>query len=175
MKGTEWFQGNVKDMKREIDTIIDSIDEFTELKPDIRYHVPNSPIFPATYGEGFTYFSTKDITKNDFIELCETLDTCTTKFEPERIAEGGILYKFSHEVPESWYKSVRLGINVGKGWPDIFGDEMTSWKYNNDIILEKNKFIDTWLKSFGGAPPFTFDEITQINKVLCKIGLKKCK
>jgi len=51
----------------------------------------------STYTECYFLKSLKDITKNDIIELCKMLKqefNNEIDFFPEKISEGGIIYKF---------------------------------------------------------------------------------
>lgn len=129
----------------------------------------------STYTEGFTVITKAPITKNDIIILCELLENKKEyinlcKFEPERISEGGIVFKFKDESKE-WYKSVRF---KGKHrWPFIKKDSLPEWKNNNDIIFEKNNEIVLFLKSFYNAPPFTLPELKLWNECLNQIGMSK--
>ena len=71
-----------------------------------------------TYTSGLTLKTEKIITKNDIITMCKLLDTKEEysnlcEFQPEGITEGGILFKFKHNLDNKWYKSVRLRVRHG--------------------------------------------------------------
>ena len=121
----------------------------------------------TTYTHGLTLKTLKIITKNDIITMCnllnnrdEYINLC--EFKPEGISEGGIIFNFKNCNNDNWYKSVRLCVNNdnAKGnWDWINDNVINEWTENNDIILDKNKSIKIFLKSFNGAPVFTIDEL----------------
>ena len=135
----------------------------------------------GTYNSGFTLKSNKNITKRDIIKLCNLLNNTEeykniSTFQPEGICGGGIVYKFTDNEQQKWYKSVRLNVTDSDAcgvWPWISDDVMNEWNESNDIILDKNKKITIFLKSFYGAPVFTLEELTIFEKYFNQIGLNK--
>ncbi len=131
-----------------------------------------------TYTSGLSFKAVKIITKDDIIILCNLLNECKEysdlfTFEPEPITEGGIIYKFKNETDikdgkYDKYKTVRLCIG---NWPWINNNVMNEWKGNNDTIINKDQIINTFLKSFYGAPVFTIDELKIWEECFKQIGL----
>ena len=136
-----------------------------------------------TYTSGFTLKAERDITKDDFISFCKSLNNNYAysddyEFEPEPIGFGGIKYKFkdnSHNPPGSGcYKSVRLGLCRGESkakWPWVPNNWLCEWSGNNDIIIPKNDKFTLFLKSFRGAPAFTLKELKIWNNCFNQIGI----
>lgn len=140
-----------------------------------KFNIKLQEMASITYDYGPKFRSVKAITKADIVTLCNRLNsmhvnTCT--FEPEGIAEGGIVYRFTNNA--TWYKSIRLRLhdnNANGIWPLIKGDEMIQWQDCDDMILEENRTLSTFLKSFNGAPPFTKHEFNMIKESFESIGL----
>lgn len=150
--------------------------------------------YPYTY-TSFSYTLNRDqITKSDFVGMCEELTKrLGYPVVPEPISEGGFLVKVppSDGVPSIYpaYKSCRLGCTK---WPWLHGDNiMEEWKGNMDVLLEKGekqrwvkgKFVngtivcsvmkkkeylpqECVLKAFHGAPCWTVEEIHHLLDVL---------
>ena len=133
----------------------------------------------STYCHGYEIKTTQDITKSHIVALCQLANTRfkdqDIQLEPERISEGGILYKFNN--PESHkYKSIRFhhGNTPSVEWPYIYqGDVMDEWSQSNDIIFRKGIKMDTFLKSFNGSPPFTIEELKIWEECFNHIGIVK--
>lgn len=125
-----------------------------------------------TYTGSYNISMTKDITKNDIITLCELLNNrelfhgiCT--FEPEPISEGGIIFRYIHPTSDKWYKCIRIEmIDQYERWPFINKDVMKEWKDNNDLLFNAGSVQGTFLKSSGGAPSFTLEELNSIESCL---------
>lgn len=127
----------------------------------------------VTYTSGLTFQASRDITAKDISELCEILSKDPfyegVQFEPEKITEGGILFQYP-DAKEGWYKSVRFRMN--RKWP--FFQE---WESNDQVLHETtlwghNQFT-TYLKSFGGAPLFTVDELCVWEKAFSQLGCRR--
>ena len=135
----------------------------------------------STYALGLTLKTQKIITKDDIITLCKELtnkdcysDLC--EFQPERISEGGIIFKFKDNINYKWYKSVRLCAHYGEStgkWPWVRDNYLSEWTGNEDIIFDKNNKFTLFLKSFHGAPPFTLEELKIWEECFNKIGIIK--
>lgn len=139
----------------------------------------------STYTRGLKFKCTKDITKNDIIDLCDLLTKryngmCT--FQPETITEGGIKFVFNADYARNWYKSVRLRVydaNTNGKWYWVDNNCMTTWKNSDDLIFrEKNMqgkptIFCTFLKSFYGAPVFTIEELKIWEDCFAQIGIHK--
>lgn len=139
------------------------------------------PQIMSTYCCGLTLKTENEITKDDIITMCKLLnskeeysDLC--EFQPEGVTEGGILFKFKDNIDKKWYKSVRLCVNHpytrGK-WYWVNDNYLSEWTGNNDIIFDKNIEIYTFLKSFGGAPLFTLEELKIWEECFNEIGIIK--
>ena len=125
-----------------------------------------------TYTSGLTLKAEKDVTKKDILCICEMLSShpeynASCHFEPERISEGGIIYKFNDT--NGWYKSIRF--RNGAKWPWI--KDIEEWIDSSDIIFDANTEFTMLLKSFHGAPVFTHDELEIWENILNTIGIKR--
>lgn len=93
----------------------------------------------------FKLHISKDISKNDIIQLCDFLGSNGIVAEPEPITEGGIIYK---EISE--YKSMRLPLTIGGRiifyWPRITENVLTEWRGNDDILLKKGSTMNAYIK-----------------------------
>ena len=125
-----------------------------------------------TYTSGLSFKTTREITKNDIVTLCNLLnnhelfkDVCT--FEPEPITEGGIIFKYINGEND-WYKSMRM---YCCNWSYITDDPMIKWLNNNDMVFKKDVRFNTYLKSFREAPVFTQDELRAIEECFNKIDV----
>lgn len=106
--------------------------------------------------------------KDKYSNLCE--------FQPEGITEGGILFKFKHNLDNKWYKSVRLCVNQTKSkekWYWVNDNYLSEWTGNNDIIFDKNDKFTLFLKSLRGAPIFTLEELKIWEECFNEIGIVK--
>lgn len=120
----------------------------------------------------------KDISKSDFVKICDEMDCF-----PEATCEGGIKY-----LDTEGYKTIRLGqfngSNIilnglirekmgfngkGKSWPWINKNILSEWRNNLDILIYKNQKINTTLKAFYGAEPFTVSELECWEEVWCNM------
>lgn len=138
-----------------------------------------------TYTQGLTLKTTKIITKNDIIDMCDLLnnreeysDLCT--FHPEPITEGGIVFKFKEpgfdpNTGRKWYKTVRFqGKQAGDDWyPVNVNTVLSEWTENYDIIFNPKRKFYMFLKSFHGAPLFTQQELQIWEECFNNIGIIK--
>lgn len=107
--------------------------------------------------------STKNITKGDLILLCEYLEEeLKQEFEPEAIAEGGIVYK---NPP---YKAMRIYFGW-ENYPWVPENVSAAWKNSEDIILPTDRVVITVLKSKDTK--WSKKELEVWLKCLKKIGL----
>jgi hypothetical protein len=138
-----------------------------------------------TNTRGLTLETTKGITKNDIINMCDLLNnkeeySNLCKFQPEAITEGGI--KFNFKVPgfdeiakKQWYKSVRFYTQRPSGtWYGIDNNTCVSdWTGSDDIIFNKKSKFTMFLKSHYGSPLFTQEELKIWEECFNKIGIIK--
>jgi hypothetical protein len=124
-----------------------------------------------TYIGGFILLAFKDITKNDMFELCNNLgnrfnsyyNINNYSFSPECITEGGIVFDNFNKI--DCYKTMRLYPSDKKGnrirnlYGIIHDNIKEDWVNNTDILIYKNEYINTFLKSFKGAPEWTNEEL----------------
>jgi hypothetical protein len=125
----------------------------------------------ATYTHWVTFETKKNITKNDFVIICKKLENRSNdvSFEPERITEGGILFKPTDNIG---YKTVRFcRSSYHRSWPLINDDYLSEWTGSNDVLFKQNEEWPTILKSFYGAPPFTIEELKILVECFNEIGI----
>jgi len=125
-----------------------------------------------TYCKGLTLVSERDISKKGFVQMLLNMQerfndhykTNDYSFNPERISEGGIV--FNNFNNKEKYKTMRLyfldkqhGNCVKSLYGRITDDTKDEWKENNEILVGKNLYLGTFLKSFRDAPKWTNDEL----------------
>lgn len=128
----------------------------------------------STYINGIEFKTTKVITKNDIVVMCELLHEkfpeCS--FKPEPTSEGGIQYIFKNN--KAWYKTVRFCVHYDSSqgnWTWVNDNVMSEWKNNDDMIFPNNNKFSTYLKSFQGAPIFTIQELQIWEECFNEIGI----
>lgn len=104
-----------------------------------------------TYQRGLEFKSSKNITKKEFISLCDDLtnefnklyNSNEYKLKPEQNSKGGIV--FEHCDNKDTYKSMRFYFNDAKtGIGLLYGfipDNVCElWKNDTPLLLPKNRF-----------------------------------
>jgi hypothetical protein len=116
----------------------------------------------STYNYGFNFKTTKDITKADYILMCQIItnklnelhNTNEYKILPEPITEGGFVFTNLN------YKSLRIHIiNQGFKYPSIKISVASDWTNNNDVLIKANLKGSTFLKAFHDASEWTLNEL----------------
>ena len=140
-----------------------------------------------THSYGPVINFTRNITKNDFINICNditiylnnyyskyyNIKNYVIKAVPEQVIEGGILLKFVSDIINcnEWYKSIRI-YNDNSNYPIINNnDDISNWINNNDIIYKKNSIVKTSLKSLYSAPRWNKDEVIILLNIFNKYGI----
>jgi hypothetical protein len=119
----------------------------------------------VTYTDGFSINITKDITKQEFIEICEQLTSLFDySVEPLPMTEGGILFNCQG------HKSIRFSLR-GK-WPWLNNGYKEEWKKDTTILLHKGHISNTILKAMQGAPVWSIHELHTIIIVLVTHGIE---
>lgn len=137
-----------------------------------------------TYTEGPFFVSSCDITKKNFIKMLDDLaekfndhyETDEYRFSPEEISEGGIVFDNFHDKEN--YKTMRLyfvDTNLKSreklyGW--ITENVKTDWADSDEILIPKNKYLGTFLKTFRNAPPWNSDDLKIFMKCFHEYGIK---
>lgn len=135
-----------------------------------------------TYSTGFELKSIKDISKKEFVELCNNLEykfnnyynTNEYSFSPECICEGGIV--FNNFNNRDKYKSLRIFFyDKRSGMHSLYGtihpNIKEEWIKDESILIGNNSVIGTFLKSFYNAPKWTSDELKIFKECFENIGL----
>lgn len=127
----------------------------------------------VTYENYRHLYTSREITKSDIVNICNELKnefSGKQEFEPEKITEGGILFKSYNGEEESFgrkgpYKSIRfIGNSLWKTVDD-------SWKIGNmEVVIDKHTKIDLFLKAFDEAPSWKISEKNIFKKVLLNNG-----
>lgn len=134
---------------------------------------------------GFNLISSKNITKQDFVYLCDNLEkdfneiynTQEFSFSPELITEGGII--FNNYENNDGYKSMRLyfcdknyiGVRTNNLYNFINKEIKNEWVNNNNILIKKNEYLGTFLKSRNKAPKWNNKDLEIFEKCFNNIGL----
>ena len=113
----------------------------------------------ATYTSGFDLHFTKDITKKDFMDICNLLGST-----PEAITGGGFL--FMNGV--TGYKTMRIRI---PNFPWIYPNTIIEWSNDISILVANGTKTSTFLKAFHGASAWTLDELKKCKDILEKFGI----
>jgi len=138
-----------------------------------------------TYCSGFQLVAIKNISKKEFVELCNNLqdefnyyyNTNDYSFKPECISEGGIVFNNFNEVCK--YKTMRIFLTdkdtIGGRREKLYGvineNIKDEWINDESVLIEKDKYLRTYLKSFHNAPQWTNDELKIFQKCFNNIGL----
>ena len=146
----------------------------------------------TTYTHGFTFNTQKDITKREYIELCELISDkiniqnnfigdSKIKIKPEPITEGGMIFTNGNNNVYGngnfhsgiYYKSMRhtcfmeekkTKIREYLNWECINDNTYDEWYSSNEIIFPIIMRGETVLKSFRNAPAWTMDELIIIKE-----------
>jgi hypothetical protein len=111
----------------------------------------------CTYCEGYDLEPIKNITKDDIVKLCESLQNKFNStvagnekyiFEPECITEGGIVMKSWPGKKEEQYKTMRIWFSKAPGgsWPFV-DNPMELW--HDDMLPILN--IETYNREYLGT------------------------
>ena len=132
-----------------------------------------------TYCNGFELVSIKNISKKEFVELCNNLqkefndyyDSNDYSFSPECITEGGIVFNNFDE--EDKYKTMRItySYSIDNLYGYINNNIKDEWINDESILIDKDKYLRTFLKSSRNAPEWTNDELKIFEKCFNNIGL----
>jgi hypothetical protein len=139
-----------------------------------------------TYCSGFQLYSIKNITRKEFVELCNNLqkefnnhyNVNDYSFSPECITEGGIIFNnYNNNI--DGYKTIRLFFtenNVIDGKREkLYGfineNIKNEWIMDEGILIEKDRYLGTFLKSFHNAPKWTKEELRIFKYCFNNIGL----
>jgi len=131
-----------------------------------------------TYTHGFSFVVSKNVTKAEFIKICELLTNEVFfnneyVFEPEPISEGGIIYRPVNNTENVFkYKSIRFQHPHGD-WPWINTEVLNEWRKSDDILFYEGHKFNTFLKSFGDSPLYTLEELEIIASYFNSFGLSK--
>ncbi len=151
---------------------------------------------PYTCTGGYKLVAIRDVTRGDFIQMCERLSQLFgegNEFQPEPITEGGIIWGKWPGCREGEYKTIRIGINHHKfkrrfinecgrkdctvdedEWPTILDDPMIAWKDDDTVLIHESKTpIATFLKAYHGAPTWEKWDLYKIAHVMEEFGLKR--
>ena len=135
--------------------------------------------------EGFILEAVKNVSKKEFIELCNNLknefnnyyNTDDYSFRPECITEGGIVFNNFNDINS--YKSMRIYFvekeyNTFSRTKNLYGwinnhiaDE---WISDDDILINKDEYIGTYARC-NNAPNWDKYELTIFKKCFENIGL----
>jgi hypothetical protein len=138
-----------------------------------------------TYCRGFRLVAIKNISKKEFVELCNNLqkefndyyNSNDYSFSPECITEGGIVFNNFGMGSTNGYKTMRIYFTdkFGGMKQSLYGminDHIKDeWINDESILIDKDKYLGTYLKSFYNAPQWTNDELKIFEKCFNNIGL----
>jgi hypothetical protein len=133
----------------------------------------------SLYTGGFTMIVKKDLTKFEYIRICEEVSKNLNnlyelkneiKVVPEPISEGGFLIIDSRDTKK--YKSIRHRFREVT-WPKITSSSYEEWISNDeDILIPANSRSDTIFKSSKGTPIWTLAEMYIFIKALEKYEIE---
>lgn len=133
-----------------------------------------------TYCNGFQLVAIKNISKKEFVKLCNDLQkefndyyvSNDYSFSPECITEGGIVFNNFNEVYK--YKTMRIFFS-DKDTIKLYGfineNIKDVWINDESVLIDKDKYLGTYLKSFYNAPQWTNNELKIFEKCFNNIGL----
>lgn len=127
-----------------------------------------------SYTSGFKFKCTKDLTKADYIAICEQLSAqLNFIINPEPIWEGGFLF-----TNTKGFKTMRHHVTLNNKdvkWPWITPNTVFEWKDSQEILWPINSECDTFLKAFRGADIWTLEQLKIFSKVFEFYGIKTKK
>jgi len=120
---------------------------------------------------GFDIKCTKDVTYNDYFELCAEL---TKRFKvrvgKDWSCEGGFSFYFEDHCLQ--YKVMRHRMcENGRGMLEFPNIALPFWEKNEDILWKSGTKGSTFLKAFHGAPMWKMDELLVFKEILTKNGI----
>lgn len=128
-----------------------------------------------TFCPGPKLVITKNITKKDFIQMCNMMGC-----KPETLSEGGMrcihtfgLKSLRFHLENSFLKGTCISLKVHERdkWPSVDDFTMTDWAENNSVLIHGNQEFGTTLKSFMNAHAFTHSELCQWETVFNRFGI----
>ena len=132
-----------------------------------------------TYVNGFLLYVTKDISKREFIYLCNRIgdrfndfyNSTEYSFSPELITEGGIIFS---NFTGSKYKTMRVFRN-GTGEISLYGmipgNVKEIWINDNSSLISNDTFLGTCLKCQYGTPRWTKHELLIFKECFEEFGI----
>lgn len=143
----------------------------TEISDNPKYLNPDW----TTYCVGPVLWIHKDITRRDFMKICDTMNCY-----PEPVPEGGFRYNIN-----VGFKTLRLKlrgyiepikeqkeVRPHQGWRQIKEDIRWKWRNSTEIAIYGNQKIVTCLKALYGAEQFTMEELNIWKEVLAKFSIE---
>ena len=137
----------------------------------------------TTYATGYKLKFTKNVTKSDYIKICNKLTEHLNEeyknnnkslqliqIYPELVSEGGLFFK-GNDYKDPKYKSFRHHIDNIKWSMANYQTIMTDWENNNEIFINAKSSALTCLKAFGGAPRWTVKELSIFKNVFSEFGI----
>lgn len=129
----------------------------------------------TTYTNGFHLTFTADVTKSEFVYICDDISTLHEDYYavPEAIPEGGIQL-MNDNCLNGKYKSMSFQFdNPFFKWPRIYSTNvMDMWFDSEDVIIQSGLQADTFLKAFFGAPVWDMSELDSIAATFAEFGIE---
>ena len=140
-----------------------------------------------TYTDGYKLKTTRDVTKREFILLCNMLgdkfnehyNTTEYVFAPEPVVEGGIIFSNFNTPDVAYKKTMRLfpetfspnSYDKGSLYGFIYPNVKETWIYDNSKLIEAGTTLGTCLKSFHNAPAWTKYELMIFKECFSDFGV----
>lgn len=129
-----------------------------------------------TYCGGFKLNFKENITKKQYIELCQKISNKlnnlyelpidTIKILPEAVTEGGMVFQKGNSQYNIGYKTMRHSFTELKQsnrknlhWPRIDDSTCDEWVTSDEILIFAASECNTFLKAFKDASAWTLKEL----------------
>jgi hypothetical protein len=113
--------------------------------------------------DGPSFKVTKDITRKEYIDLCNQLSAVFGySVIPLSNLGGGFL------LNGETYKFMTFGM---EDWPEIVNDPIWNWKKDNTILLHKDTKFNTNLHASRNTPKWTGQEVRTLIVFMCIKGI----
>lgn len=136
----------------------------------------------STYAAGFNLKCLSNITKAQFIAMCQAIEIQLSAdhsitLVPEAITEGGIRFEgggYGNVHTGGWYKTMRIRME-DLDWPRIYDTTLSEWTTDNEILYPAGTKGSTFLKAFNRAPIWTISELAIFKSVFESYGIRISK
>lgn len=134
----------------------------------------------STFIKEYRLATTRNITKNDIVNMCyflkmkydELYPDMDYNFEPEKISEGGIVFVNLPEKKRCKHAYKTMRFNRSDVWPWLSDNPKDEWSRCEDVLFHKNELLKIDLRCLYGASDFSDEELTIFEECFEKFNIK---